>query len=163
MTTTPIPQGWEKLDITARDLETGDLYWTDGYMFQADEVLYDQPGNRAEATRTTWTAVWLGAGEVPPSGWHRFGSGGNQYRRMTVLRLTHPYCENSECGNELTFDDIQAGDGIRSYCAEAVESAVCGYCFESGHVADDCPTWTPSPCGFCFERGHDLAACPEAS
>jgi hypothetical protein len=28
------------------------------------------------------------------------------------------HCENADCGNELTFDDIQAGDELCSYCAE---------------------------------------------
>jgi hypothetical protein len=27
------------------------------------------------------------------------------------------YCENAECGNELAFDDVQAGDGLCSFCA----------------------------------------------
>jgi hypothetical protein len=89
MTTTcaaPVPEGWEKLDITARQLRDGDLYWTDGYCFEAQEVEYDQPGNQPGFTRTCWTAVWLGVGDDPWPGWHRFGSGGNEFRRLTVLR-----------------------------------------------------------------------------
>lgn len=30
----------------------------------------------------------------------------------------HVYCELPACGNELTFEDIQAGDGLCSHCAE---------------------------------------------
>ncbi|HXN62320.1 MAG TPA: hypothetical protein VN886_17885 [Acidimicrobiales bacterium] len=29
-----------------------------------------------------------------------------------------PYCEQAECGNPLTLDDIQAGDELCSYCVE---------------------------------------------
>jgi hypothetical protein len=32
---------------------------------------------------------------------------------------SHFYCERAECGKELTFDDIQAGDGLCASCEEA--------------------------------------------
>lgn len=32
-----------------------------------------------------------------------------------------PYCERAECGNPLTLDDIGAGDGLCSFCAERAD------------------------------------------
>lgn len=81
------PTEYVTLDITARELRDGDLYMSDGYAFQAQDVRYNQPGNLEGSTRTAWTAVWLGTGtDYLPEGWHRFSSGGNEHRTMRVLR-----------------------------------------------------------------------------
>lgn len=65
--------------IPATDIADGDVYWFAGHLFQATDVSFNVQLRRAE-----WTAVWAGMGDDPGPLWHRYGSGGNEMRTITL-------------------------------------------------------------------------------